>query len=456
VRAKEQKQDRYEQGKTLVEVFAQEPPPAELVSDTVRRKEIELLEAGTLKPFPTNPRRHSRDNVAKIARSIQTYGWTTPVLITDACEVIAGHGRLLAAKQIGQSQIPCIRLSHLTPELVEAYRIADNRLALDSEWDDQLLTEAIRRLSQDPGFDLKLTGFDQGEIDDFLFIPGTGLTGEDDVPLPDETVVAARGDIWQLGTHRLICADACNAAEVTRLLAGVTPSVMVTDPPYGVDYDATARRQIRHQLGNVKHDAPINNDNRADWSEALGLFQGNIAYVWHGALHCVDVWQAITQIGFEIRCQLIWVKQHAPLGRGAYSWQHEPCFYAIRKGSRADWKGPAYEPTVLQVRNLNAFGGSVDPADGETTHSVQKPVECMRRPIVNHTSTGQAVYDPFMGSGTTIIAAETTGRVAYGVEINPLYVDMAIRRWQAYTGNVARLAGDGKTFEEVAEWRKAK
>jgi DNA modification methylase len=478
----EQKKDRPKQGKTLVEVFAQEQTAEEThkragknahspedadagasQSEFVQPKEIELLEASALKPIPTNPRRHSRENVAKIARSIQTYGWTTPVLVTEGLEVIAGHGRLLAAKQLGQTQIPCIRLSHLTPELVEAYRIADNRLALDSEWDDQLLTEAIRRLAGDTGFDLTLTGFGQDEIDDFLFIAGTGLTGEDDLPAPADDVVSAAGDIWQLGDHRLMCGDSTSPVAVARLLEGAAPVIMVTDPPYGVQYDATWRSESRlNRNVSVRENAVVLNDDRADWREAWALFHGPIAYVWHSGIHGPRVAESLLVTGLELRSQICWVKDRITIGRGHYHWQHEGCWYAVRRGCTARWEGGRDQSTVWEFKNLNF--ASDEPEDTTEGHSTQKPAECMRRPLANHTRKGELAYDPFMGSGTTLIAAESLGRRACGLEINPAYVDIAVRRWQAYTGNVARLVADQenaqaaqkRTFEEVARWRKAK
>jgi len=450
-RRKEQKQE-----KPLVEVFAQEQARAAgSESKIVQAKEIELLEAAVLKPIPTNPRRHSRENVAKIARSIQTYGWTTPVLITDGLEVIAGHGRLLAAQQLGQERIPCIRLSHLTPELVEAYRIADNRLALDSEWDDQLLTEAIRRLSNDPGFDLSSTGFDAGEIEDFLFIPGVGLTGEDDVPEPEPEVVSQAGDIWELGDNRLMCDDATSPVAAARLLEGETPVIMVTDPPYGVQYDATWRYESGvNAKVSARENAAVTNDNRSDWREAWALFHGPIAYVWNADVHLPRVAESLLVTGLEGRAVIVWVKNNHAIGRGHYHWRHELCWYAVRRGATARWEGDRKQDTVWEINNLDV--PSDEPEDTTEGHSTQKPVECMRRPLLNHTRKGELCYDPFMGSGTTLIAAQSTQRRAYGLEINPAYVDIAVRRWQAYTGSTARLAGEDKTFEEVAEWRKTK
>lgn len=426
-------------------------------------KEIEVLDAASLKPIPTNPRRHSRANIAKIAASIRTYGWTTPVLVTDGLEVIAGHGRLLAAAQLGQTEIPCIRLSHLTPELVEAYRIADNRLALDSEWDDQLLTEAIRRLAAEPSFDLTVTGFDKAEIEDFLFIQGSGLTGDDDVPPAEAEVVSSGGDIWQLGGHRLMCGDCTSPVAVSRLLEGAAPVIMVTDPPYGVQYDATWRSESRlNRSVSKRENAAVLNDDRADWREAWSLFHGAIAYVWHSGIHGPRVAESLLVTGLELRSQICWVKDRITIGRGHYHWQHEGCWYAVRRGSTAHWEGGRDQSTVWEFRNLN-FEANNTAEDTTEGHSTQKPTECMRRPLANHTRKGELAYDPFMGSGTTLIAAESLGRRAYGLEINPAYVDIAIRRWQAYTGNVARLVAtlagptrEQRTFDEEAQWRKEK
>lgn len=431
----------------------QNAPPT---SEVVLAQEIEMIEISRLKPVESNPRYHSAANVQKIAESIKTYGWTTPVLVTDELELIAGHGRLLGAERLGIKEVPCIKLSHLTPELVEAYRIADNRLALDSEWDDELLQASIKRLSQNPDFDLTLTGFNSDEIEEFLQAPAGGDNGEDNLPnTVDVPVVTIPGDVWELEKHRLICGDCTDQAIVEALLSGRTvgfktdgPNLMVTDPPYGVEYDPAWREGVDLGVGE-RSKGKVQNDNRADWREAWQLFQGSIAYVWHAGLFAGLVGESLAAAGFKLRSQIIWSKQHFVLSRGDYHWQHEPCWYAVRE--KGNWCGDRSQSTVWEIQNNNSFGNSKP--EETFGHGTQKPVECMRRPILNNTKRGDQVYDPFMGSGTTIIAAETTARVAYGCEINPAYVDMAVMRWERFTGKRARLAGENKTFEEVARWR---
>jgi DNA modification methylase len=216
---------------------------------------------------------------------------------------------------------------------------------------------------------------------------------------------------------------------------------MVTDPPYGVSYDPAWRHRVgvnrSSRLGKVA------NDERADWEAAWKLFPGNIAYVWHGALHATTVADSLQKQGFVIRAQIIWAKERLVIGRGDYHWQHEPCWYAVRE--KGHWTGDRKQTTLWTI----ASGGQ----DTETVHGTQKPVECMRRPMLNNSEAGAAVYDPFLGSGTSLIAAETVGRSCFAAEIDPLYVDVAIRRWQAFTGQTATLAANGGTFETAAAQR---
>jgi len=386
-------------------------------------------------------------------QSIQVYGWTTPILVTDGLEVIAGHGRLLAAQKLGIELVPCIRLKHLTPALVKAYRIADNRLTLDSDWDDELLASVMADLHTDQDFDLALTGFDPEEIGDFLGFSDP-QAGEDDTPAIQEIAVSRLGDVWEMDGHRLICGDCTDGVVVSAVLNGVKPLVLVSDPPYGVRYDPSWREDLpfgvkRDQYMNRQGDE-IKGDEIADWSEAFKIVSADVIYIWHapGALS-MKVMAGIERIGYQIRATLIWVKEHAALSQGHYSYQHEPCCYAVLKGKIANWHGNAYESSVMHINMVKAHSGE----DFVSDHGCQKPIECMRRPIVNHTVPSDAVYDPFMGSGTTLIAAESTHRVAYGCEIEPLYVDMAVRRWQMFTGHAVRLSGDGRTFEEIQDAR---
>jgi DNA modification methylase len=249
------------------------------------------------------------------------------------------------------------------------------------------------------------------------------------------------GDLWKLGRHALICGDCTVPETVAKALDGIVPHLMVTDPPYGVDYDPGWRN--RAGLGATRRTGKVDNDHRADWREAWALFAGEVAYVWHGALHAAEVAASLEACDFKIRAQIIWAKDRLVLGRGDYHWQHEPCWYAVRGGSR--WQGDRKQTTAWQIATRGQ--------DTETIHGTQKPVECMLRPLINNSCPGDAVYEPFAGSGTTLIAAEMTGRACHAIELNPIYVDVALRRWQAFTGQEAILAASGQTFTAVAQQR---
>jgi DNA modification methylase len=410
---------------------------------TVDRLRLEIWPVGRLIPSARNARTHNDVQIAEIAGSIQAFGFSNPILIGADGDIIAGHGRLAAARRLGLTEVPVIILSGLTELQRRQLMLADNRIALNAGWDLEMLNLELTDLSV-LGADLEALGFTAEELAKALNPAGsTGLTGEDEVPELPEKAGTAVGDIWLAGSHRIGCGDSTDAAAVAALLGGLAPELMVTDPPYGVEYDPA----WRHRLG-VNHSArrgKVRNDDTADWGAAWALFPGNIAYVWHGALHATTVADSLVRQGFSIRAQIIWAKERLVMSRGDYHWQHEPCWYAVR--SKGHWTGDRKQTTLWNI----ASGGQ----DSETTHSTQKPVECMRRPIQNNSNPGQAVYDPFLGSGTTLIAAETTGRVCLGMELEPRYVDVAVRRWQAFTGKMACLLGDGRSFAVVAAERLA-
>ncbi|SIS91969.1 DNA modification methylase [Phaeovulum vinaykumarii] len=354
-----------------------------------------------------------------------------------------GHGRVLAATMLGLTEVPVIRLSHLDEAERRVYRIADNKLTELGEWDEALLRDEIAGLLAED-FDLTLLDISDDDLDALLRDPealgGDGsVEGEDDVPELPVTPVSVPGDLWNLGGHRLICGDSTAADVVGRLLGDVRPLLMVTDPPYGVEYDPSWRNQAG--AAKTKRTGKVLNDDRADWREAWALFPGDVAYVWHGALHAATVADSLVAAGFAIRSQIIWAKDRLVLSRGDYHWQHEPCWYAVRAKGKGHWAGDRKQTTLWQIANRGQ--------DADTVHGTQKPVECMRRPILNNSSPGQAVFEPFMGSGTTLIAAETTGRVCFGIELNPAYVDVAIERWQQFTGANAVLADTGETFADL-------
>jgi DNA modification methylase len=412
-------------------------------ADKVERRPI-----GTLLPYARNSRTHSEAQVDQIAASIKEWGWTTPVLISDAGTIIAGHGRVRAAKKLGLTDVPVMVASGWTKAQIQAYGIADNKLALNAGWDEALLAIEIGEL-QEIGFDIELIGFTDTEIMALSSSGNEGLTDPDEIPEVPVNPVSRPGDVWLIGSHRLLCGDSTNATDVAKVLGSVKPHLMVTDPPYGVDYDPAWRADANKWKGsNVKIGGKamgrVSNDHLADWTEAWALFPGDVAYVWHGGLRSVEQAQSLERAGFVIRSQIVWNKGRLVISRGDYHWAHENAWYSVRKGKTGHWNGSRTESTVWDIPK---------PQASETGHSTQKPVECMKRPIENNSSPGQAVYEPFSGSGTTIIAAEITGRSCHAIELMPQYVDVAVERWQAFTGETAKLEADGRTFAAVAAER---
>ena len=402
---------------------------------------IEQRPVSALIPYARNARTHSESQVALIAGSIREYGFNNPILVDGENGIIAGHGRLMAAQTLGLETVPVIELSHLSDAQKRAYVLADNRLAEQAGWDTELLALELGELGN-LGLDLGNLGFEPTELD-ALLNAGEPDAREDDVPDLPETPASRSGDLWVLGHHRLLCGDATLADNVDRLLDGATPHLMVTDPPYGVSYDPAWRNETG--ASNTRRTGKVQNDDRSDWRDAWALFPGDVAYVWHGALHAGTVAESLYATGFEIRSQLIWAKERLVLSRGHYHWSHEPAFYAVRKGGKAHWNGDRKQSTLWQISSRDQ--------DAETVHGTQKPVECMRRPILNNSSPGQAVYEPFSGSGTSLIAAETTGRICFAMELDPAYVDVAVQRWQHFTGQAAILEGTGESFAAVAAAR---
>lgn len=409
-------------------------------ADAVERRPI-----STLVPYARNARTHSDEQVAQIAASIREWGWTMPVLVDEAGGIIAGHGRVLAAARLGIEQVPVMIARGWTEAQRRAYVLADNKLALNAGWDEKLLRIEAADLAA-LGFNLPLIGFSDLELKALSVAPTEGLTDPDAAPEPAPNPISRRGDLWRLGRHRLVCGDATAAGDAALALGGVSPELMVTDAPYGVNYDPTWREGRDLGIGE-RSKGKVDNDDRDDWREAWALFPGRIAYVWFASLHSAAAQMSLEAQGFALRAQIIWVKQHFVLSQGDYHWQHEPCWYAVR--GRGNWTGDRKQTTVWTIKNNNSFGN----ANKEQTwgHGTQKPVECMRRPMENNSSPGQAIYDPFVGTGTSIIAAEMSGRTCHALEINPSYVDVAVKRWQAFTGKQAIRDADGWPFEAPAE-----
>lgn len=403
---------------------------------------VERRAVSGLKPYKNNARTHSEEQVAQIAASIKEWGWTQPVLVDEKGGVLAGHGRLLAAASLGVDEVPVIVARGWSKDQKRAYVLADNQLAMNAGWDQDLLRVEIGALGD--AFDKSLLGFGDEFLADLFADKTGGMTDPDDVPEVGVNAVSRKGDLWLCGSHRLLCGDSTSAEAVARLLGGVKPHLMVTDPPYGVEYDAGWRNRAGTN-SNLKKQGKVLNDDRADWREAWALFPGNIAYVWHAGRHASSVQASLEATGLVMRAQIIWANDRMVLSRGDYHWQHEPCWYAVREGKPGGWAGDRKQTTLWSIPARDDSGHG---------HSTQKPVECMRRPIVNNSSPDQAVYEPFCGSGTTMIAAEMEGRHAYCMELSEVYCDVIVKRWQAFTGQEATLDGDGRTFEEVSHERE--
>jgi len=409
--------------------------------------QYKTVPTSSLIPYVRNARTHSPAQVDKIAASIREFGFLNPIITDGQNGIVAGHGRVMAAQKLGLDTLPTIDAAHLTEAQRRAYVLADNRTALDAGWDNDLLKIELQDLDA-AGFDLALTGFDLGEIAALTLDPTEGLTDPDDVPDAPAVPVTVLGDVWLLGRHRLACGSSTDAHTVDAVLAGVKPHLMVTDPPYGVEYDASWRSKAMPKKNDAgrwtekdgRAKGVVLNDDIADWSDAWALFHGDVAYVWHGSLQTSIVLGSLEVNGFKGRSLIIWAKSHFAIGRGDYHPMHEPCWYLVRDGKKGHYCGDRKQTTLWQIPK---------PQKSETGHSTQKPVECMKRPIENNSSPGQAVYEPFSGSGTTIIAGEMTGRCVYAIELNPAYVDMAVTRWQNFTGQTATLEATGQTFEAL-------
>jgi DNA modification methylase len=392
--------------------------------------------------------------------SIREFGFKIPVLARSDGEVIDGHLRLKAARKLGLTQIPVLLCDEWSPAQVKAFRLLVNRSATWADFDEELLALELQEI-QEADFDLSLTGFDPGEIDKLLAL-------DEDVrdnaapPLP-ATAVSQLGDLWLLGPHRVLCGDATSAEAVARLLGERKPRLMISDPPYGIELDSEWRDRAGlngsgpAEPSHMKDRTPghtettIIGDTRADWSEAFALVPSlEVAYVWHASKFTREVLDGLLRIGFLHHQQIIWDKGRTVLTRTHYWFQHEPCWYVRKKN--ASWFGKAGENSTIWVSASPKFivGGS---DEDKYDHPTQKPLELMRRPILNHLRRGELVYDPFLGSGTTLAAAELTRRVCCGLELDPKYIDVIIQRWQALSGQQATWEGDGRSFPELARQR---
>jgi DNA modification methylase len=382
-------------------------------------------------PYERNPRKNDAA-VDRMCASIREFGFKIPVLARSDGTVVDGHLRLKAARKLGSwpggdtTSIPVILCDEWTDAQVKAFRLMVNRSVSWAAWDEELLALELQELNA-TDFDLELTGFDPSEIDDLLALPEEEKANQAP-PLP-ESPVSRPGDLWLCGKHRVLCGDATSADDVARLLGDRKPLLLVTDPPYGIELDSEWRDRAGlnsrgpAEASYMKHrteghnETTISGDTRADWSAAFELAPSlQIAYVWHASRFTREVLDGLLRIGFEHHQQIIWDKGRTVLTRTLYWFQHEPCWF-VRK-PRAPWYGKAGENSTIWASPSPKFimGGS---DEAKYDHPTQKPVDLMRRPILNHLKRGGLVFDPFLGSGTTLAAAELTERVCVGMELDP-------------------------------------
>jgi DNA modification methylase len=402
---------------------------------------------GELIPYARNPRTHTDVQVAQIAASIREFGWTNPVLVDGENGIIAGHGRVLAARKLGLGRVPVIELAHMSEAQKRAYVLADNQLALNAGWDEALLRLELADLSE-LGFDLGLIGFADGELERLLAGDGrTGLTEDDDAPALPEQAITRPGDVWVLGEHRLLCGDATVLADVERVLDGQLADMTFTDPPYNVDYGASAKDKLRGNKRKI-----LNDDLGSGFEAFLHDACANILAVTKGAVYvCMSsselhtLQRAFTAAGGKWSTFVIWAKHTFTLGRSDYQRQYEPILYGWPEGHDRYWCGARDQGDVWFV----------DKPARNDLHPTMKPVALVERAVRNSSKTRDIVLDPFGGSGSTLIACEKAGRGARLVELDPKYCDVVVQRWQDWTGTLATLYGDGRSFEEIAAGREA-
>src|SRR3990167_1229437 len=408
------------------------------------QEKIEMLAIAALVPYARNSRTHSPEQIAQIARSIQEFGFTNPVLIDGQGGIVAGHGRVLAAQSLGVGSVPCLRVDWLTEAQKRAYVIADNQLALQAGWDDEVLAAELHDL-QGMDYDLSLTGFDSDHIEELLAsLDATpeGETEADAVPEVRAEAISKAGDVWVMGKHRIMCGDSTDSTSVALLMNGEKAKLMQTDPQYGIAYVQNAKSKGQGEAHDDIENDDLDGEKLQAFLEvmiraALPSIEDNAAYyLWHPMLTQGTFFAAAAAAGILVHRQIIWCKPSLVFGRGDYHWQHELCFYGWRQGHRPPFYGPRNQTTLWAVGR-----------ETSKEHPTAKPVALWKPPIENHTKAGEIMYEPFSGSGSQIIAAEQTARRCYAMELSPQYVDVAVRRWQDYTGQKAIHATTGKPFQ---------
>ena len=398
---------------------------------------IDMESVDALIPYAANSRTHSDEQVAQIAASIKEFGWTNPILIDGDNVIIAGHGRLLAARKLGMEKVPIICIDHLTKAQQKALVIADNQLATNAGWDMDMLKAEIEGLKLED-FDVDLLGFDDKFLDGLLEPePTEGLTDEDAVPEVPETPKTVLGDVWVLGNHRLMCGDSTSIDDLEKLTNGSLVDMWLTDPPYNVAYEGKTKDALTIQNDSMTDDSFRQFLRDAYLAADSVMKPGAVFYIWHADSEGYNFRGAAKDAGWQVRQCLIWKKSTMVMGRQDYHWKHEPCLYGWKDGAAHLWATDRKQTTILEFDKPSRNG----------EHPTMKPVELFEYQMLNNTKGADIVLDSFGGSGTTIIAAEKHGRHARIMELDPKYCDVIIKRWQDFTGQQAIHAETGEPFD---------
>jgi hypothetical protein len=423
-----------------------------------KKLEIQYWRVADLIPYARNPRKND-DAVERMVASIREFGFRVPLLIRSNGDICDGHLRLKAAQKLGMTEVPVILCDEWSNAQVKAFRLLVNRSVTWADWDEELVALEMEEL-KGMDFDLELTGFDVVEIDHFL-LDESEEQSADAVPELPATPVTRIGDLWRCDDHRVLCGDSTSPEVVARLLGELKPQLMVTDPPFGISLDSEWRDRAGlngHTDANyLKHRTPghtettIVGDTRVDWSDAFALVPSlEVAYVFHASKFTREVLDGLLRIGFVHHQQIIWNKGRAVLTRTLYWFAHEPIWF-VRKKNAAWYGKPGENSTVWDSPSPKFFMGGSD--EEKFDHPNQKAASLYKIPLLNHTKRGELVYEPFLGSGTALAAATLTGRICCGIEIDPKYVDVSIKRWEKLTGKQAVLDGDGRSLDEISHER---
>jgi len=394
---------------------------------------IEIADITSIKPYENNPRKLSETAIEKVAMSLKEYGFRQPIVVDKDRVIVAGHTRFRASKKLGLKQVPISIIDNLTDEQINAYRIADNRTAEESEWDNELLKMEIKELEA-KDFKLDLLGFNDDQLNDILFEEKQGLTDEDEVPEAPEEPISKLGDIWKLGKHKLICGDSTKLDTYEKLCKETKVDLYLTDPPYNVSYEGKTKDKLTIQNDKQTDDEFIQFLSQAFVSADSVLKMGGAFYIWHSDSEGLNFRLACIEAKWKLRQTLIWSKNSMVMGRQDYHWQHEPCLYGWKEGSSHSWYSDRKQTTIIKY----------DRPTKSKLHPTMKPVGLMEYLVKNSSKQEDIILDSFLGSGSTLMACEKLDRICYGVELDPKYCDVIVKRWEQFTGKKAELENGQK------------